>query len=303
MSVYDQVYLEWRPETWREAVEIADELDGWFFRGHGSVEWRLQTSLERLSYVKNHDLYTLEEDIAFVDTEREILDKFKRQAHHYLGNTPPDDATLDWLSIIQHHGGPTRLLDFTASFYVAAFFALEDTNEDAVVWAFNRNALDLRFSASLEECLEQECEARDLVHKYLWKTGGKGVVAVRPYLLNERMIIQQGWFVCPLGIDISFEKNLCQELGIQGGRLPAKAEVNCKRSLLHMLRQRTPGPVLVKIRLPKPCQLRALSDLRRMNITAATLFPGIDGFARSLKFPSYVAPRPDDENQTLRAMR
>jgi hypothetical protein len=38
---------------------------------------------------------------------------------------------------MQHHGAPTRLLDFTYSIYVAAYFALESADADAAVWAVN----------------------------------------------------------------------------------------------------------------------------------------------------------------------
>ena len=41
---------------------------------------------------------------------------------------------------MQHHGAPTRLIDFTWSPYVAAFFALERTLADGVVWAMNPGA-------------------------------------------------------------------------------------------------------------------------------------------------------------------
>src|SRR3989304_1877564 len=37
--------------------------------------------------------------------------------------------------IMQHYGAPTRLLDFTYSVYVAAYFAVEEAEDDCVVWA------------------------------------------------------------------------------------------------------------------------------------------------------------------------
>ena len=43
------------------------------------------------------------------------------------------------------------------------------------------------------------------------------------------------------------------------------------------------GPAMIKIVLPRRIHREAIDDLRKMNITAATLFPGLDGFARSLR--------------------
>ena len=41
---------------------------------------------------------------------------------------------------------------------------------------------------------------------------------------------------------------------------------------------------LIKIILPEAVRNEAMESLYKMNITAATLFPGLDGFARSMKY-------------------
>lgn len=96
------------------------------YRGVRSLEFALAPKIGR--YKKLHSSNRLKE-------EKEILKLFKDQALPYLSFAPEDD--WEWLALAQHHGLPTRLMDWTRNPLVAAYFAVEEQNAgDSVVYAY-----------------------------------------------------------------------------------------------------------------------------------------------------------------------
>ncbi|MCQ0987155.1 FRG domain-containing protein [Jiella marina] len=79
----------------------------WVFRGHAN-HWSLKPSVGRAK-------------LSRIDYERQLLKDFQRGARPFLDETPEND--WDWLAVAQHHGLPTRLLDWTTNPLVAAYFA------------------------------------------------------------------------------------------------------------------------------------------------------------------------------------
>ena len=113
------------------------------FRGLPSASYELNTSLMRLG-----------DDCARI--EGHLLRNFKKYA---LRNIAERDSFWYWLSVAQHHGLPTRLMDWTFSPYVALHFvtaSLEHYNRDGVIWCLDYKKVHEQLPDDLNGLLEEE---------------------------------------------------------------------------------------------------------------------------------------------------
>jgi len=264
-------------------------LSDFVFRGQGNSTWDLTTSIERniLKFNSHNSLKS------YTNTERWMLLEFKRKAHLYSNYNIDYNNNFECLTILQHYGAPTRLLDFTNSFFIATYFAIADSNEDAAIWAINRKILSINFRQDYYNKYIQEkygedennCTAIDFANEFLspFPKNIKYpsiVIPLAPKLFNERLARQQGLFLIPINSDISFFDNLKSAFRIK--KIEFK-NLNIDELIDYSKeRQFANDTQLIKIVIPKTLRVDIVRYLKDMNITSEILFPGLDGLARSL---------------------
>lgn len=249
-TAIDQVVLS----SWDEFAAASDQLEGWVFRGQADHRWPLVSSLTRhlARYCPDPSLWPLREERA--------IRVFRRKAHVFLHDAAVLDDDLRCLALMQHHGAPTRLIDFTKSPFVAAFFAMQQLHGDAAVYALNTPAL-WKAAPRFDPALNREAIDLRKPDSYQRYFAGNALPLVwfgEPNQMDARLVAQSGILVVPGTLEASLE------------RLLAGYEAS--------------EPLIRKFILPAALREPALRALYRMNITAATLFPGLDGLARSIDY-------------------
>ena len=133
----EQTIGSWEDLVQLESDQICNE-QRMIYRGQRNAKWGLTPSLSR----EWGDILDREDEI--LEAEKTLLQEFKTAAHLYLDTRliPTDNQLMGWWATMQHHGAPTRLLDWTSSFFVAAYFATEDaSDDDGAIWCLNADRL------------------------------------------------------------------------------------------------------------------------------------------------------------------
>ena len=222
----------------------------YIYRGLSNFDYPLETSLIRLEGI-------------YQTLEFHLLRNFKKYSHQpdVINNTD-----WDWLALAQHHGLPTRLLDWTYSPYVALHFAtaeLDKYDRDGIIWALKYEALidylPERLSKELLSVGSNSFTSAMLnnVYKNLGELSDEAsefAVAFESPSLDNRIVNQFAIFTF----------------------------MSHAGSLLDKWLEDKPE-LYFRIRIPAEMKWEIRDKLDQVNINERVLFPGFDGLSKWLK--------------------
>ena len=235
---------------------------GYFlYRGLPNSDYKLATSLQRNCGNKSNEL------------ENKILNNFSK----YTATESEVDVSTEWKRMVlgQHHGLPTRLLDWTHSPLIGLHFAVSDTNfrdldkYDSVLWRIDIEELHERVPKPFQEEMTKEgakvfsIEMLNNVAKtyteYDRLTNGESMVILEPPSIDPRIVNQYAFFSVIPG------------------------QVNDIEQFLSDFTSKT-----VKYIIKKDLKWQIRDFLDEANISERMVYPGLDGICKWLSRHYYV---------------
>lgn len=223
------------------------------YRGQNKADYKLSSCLRR-SFCSEYE-----------HNEKRLLINFQK----YGQSIEPHLCDSVWHNMIiaQHHGIPTRLLDFSVSPLVALHFALTDinSNDDAALWAISHvklhNILPIRYKKLLKENMGRSFTAEMLeelkisIFEYNRDMGNSSLLFLEPPSIDARIVNQFSHFALIPDMLDPLDDYLMQ------------------LSIPH---------IAYKFIIPSKNKRVFRQQLDTVNITERTLFPGLDGIASYL---------------------
>jgi FRG domain len=177
------------PSTWDKCVTTLLSLgsDDILYRGHASFDWQLNSTLERalLDHARVFDQHKYELMLSMAaddatenwanDVEKTLMMRFRQQALSYnVPDLPPLRDRLGWWEVMQHHGAPTRLLDWTTSPFIGLWFATEShqpEHGDMALWIYSRDTVSRNLATVIADIKSDEdydlLDERELQNKLI----------------------------------------------------------------------------------------------------------------------------------------
>jgi FRG domain-containing protein len=207
------------------------------------------------------------------ELERQLMRAFRKYAAQ---DAVPHDTAWDWLALGQHHGLPTRLLDWTYSPYVALHFATQNRDCydcDGVVWCIDYVRAHEQLPETLREGLRQE--GANLFTTELLDEAAPELADLEQYGRDFVLFVEPP----------SFDARIVNQYALFS--VVARAEARLDDWIERH------EEIAERIVVPAELKWEVRDKLDQANITERVLFPGLDGISRWLA--RYYEPRTRDD--------
>jgi hypothetical protein len=229
--------------SWSKFKEYISKLEGRRFLFRGQKEpWRLRTAFHRTGRA---------DVLRFINDDIQTLHKHLSARTRHVFNLDIGNENGAFYNLVQHHGYPTPLLDWTYSPYVAAYFAYCSVSKEEASSATAKDKVRI-FSFNQAEWKNDYLQSLHLPTAELHLSIGEFMA-----IENERMIPQQA--------------------------ASTVTNIDDIESYIHIHENIKHKTYLQAFDLPLKDRDKVIQELRFMGITAGSMFPGLDGACEELK--------------------
>lgn len=280
----------------------------YIYRGQSNHLWNLETSLERTSEFERTYF------------EKKFDSEFRRRAHHFISAQETNNLQfpIQRLAMMQHYGIPTRLLDWTRSPYISAFFALsgigerqekdftmsENDSPDAAIWAIYkpwlkkaRKKLFKNISKNLLKIVPKDYQSPfDKLDDPALK-GKESALRCFEDVFKYKDKIEK----IDKGVVLLTPETLNARIMAQQGLflVPMDLQSSFMENLAAMLEIDAPpseckNMPVIKLRIPRGIQHELAERLTLMNVTGFSLFPDLEGLSVWIRSIPIIRPINND---------
>lgn len=223
-----------------------------WWRGHGNAnDWKLQPSVFRKK--KN---------------EQNIIRRFRQHAPARSSNIPKNEDYYEWLFLMQHYRLSTRLLDWTESPLIAAFFAVADKltrNSHGCLYALNPYGLNQNQIGKYKVVVPDNEKAFQFIQKAFVDDADDNeiVIAINPPTIDVRMMTQLSEFT------VHGSGKMIEDI-------PNSADF------------------LMKFIIQAECKENIEKQLKHLGIREANIFPDLEHLAKDIEIVDFREDGTDD---------
>jgi hypothetical protein len=182
-----------------------------------------------------------------ITIERRMLDRFQKESVPLIRGRSPANS-WEWLSVAQHQGLPTRLLDWTSNVLAGLWFAVSSDPREGdrgVLWVLDVSAQNERSPAAAENVF-------DLTRTFVFQ----------PFHIDQRIVSQAAWF-------------------------SAHRYSESRGQFVPLDRHSRFASGLTKYSIPISRFGAIRHELRLMGITQASMFPDLSGLCADIQAESF----------------